>query len=327
MHSGEGGASAPEHGRALAVALERLRGRGRDETGEERGREALAVDHDRLPARELRQQVVAALAGAAAAHHAACDLVAEILAQCRLRIQAGVDQQQARAARRGDRECGGRRVAEGQQVRTGGGEAAPELRQPEPQVVAERLEGDVLGLACALPVPRGSISTAPWPRTASARTSCTSARREPTASLASGETTSSARAASSGPSAYVNTGASGSPAYAAVGITVKLWLVPDASQARTPHRMGCIHPIDTPPDDASITPDRGTVVSVPRRPLTPARLGWRTRAGLLLCGLVALCAFLLAHDSARPAAADVPDVALTSPRDVRLAAVRDITAG
>jgi glucose/arabinose dehydrogenase len=54
------------------------------------------------------------------------------------------------------------------------------------------------------------------------------------------------------------------------------------------------------------------VVSVVRRHLTPARLGWRTRAGLLLCGLIALCAFLLAHDSSRPAAADVPDVALTS---------------
>ena len=96
MHGGERGAPALEHRRALAAALERRGGRGRDEPGEERRREALPVDHDRLAPVELRQQVLAALAGAAAAHDPARDLVAQVLAERGLRIEAGVDQEQAR---------------------------------------------------------------------------------------------------------------------------------------------------------------------------------------------------------------------------------------
>ena len=127
-------------------------GRGCDEPGEERGRQPLPVDHDRLAPRELREQVVAALAARAAAHHPAGDLVAQVLAQRRLGIEAGVDQQHARGRLvGGDGKRGGRRVAEREQMRAGGREAALELGQAEPEVVAEGLERDVLRLARALP--------------------------------------------------------------------------------------------------------------------------------------------------------------------------------
>ena len=53
VHAGERRAPALEHGRALAAALEHLCRPSGDEPGEERGRQALAVDDDRLPAREL----------------------------------------------------------------------------------------------------------------------------------------------------------------------------------------------------------------------------------------------------------------------------------
>ena len=53
------------------------------------------------------------------------------------------------------------------------------------------------------------------------------------------------------------------------------------------------------------------MLHVVRRGSSPARTGWRIRAGLCVA-LLACGAFLLAHGSSQPAAADVPDVALTS---------------
>ena len=108
MHAGERRAAALEHRGALAVALERLGRRRGDEPGEERRRQPLAVDDDRLAALELREQVVAALARAAAAHDAARDLVTQVLAERRLRIQARDRSAAARASAIvvGDRERG-----------------------------------------------------------------------------------------------------------------------------------------------------------------------------------------------------------------------------
>ncbi len=78
--------------------------------------------------------------------------MAQILAQGRLGIEAGIDQEHARGrlvGRHGERR--GRRVAEREQMRHGQREAALEFAQPQPEVVAEGLERDVLGLARALP--------------------------------------------------------------------------------------------------------------------------------------------------------------------------------
>jgi hypothetical protein len=78
----------------------------------------------------------------------------QVLAQGRLRIQARIDQQEPR-----ERvvvlncERGRRGVAERQQVPARDREAAAQFVETEPHVVAERLEGDVLGLARALPRP------------------------------------------------------------------------------------------------------------------------------------------------------------------------------
>ena len=279
------------------------------------------------PALELREQVVAALAGAAAAHDAAGDLVAQVLAERGLRIEAGIDQQHARerlVVRDGER--GGRGVAKGEQVAAGRpGSGARARARPRRRSSQSASNVTSSGSPALSPVPRGSISSAPWPRAASARTSCTSARREPTASLASGETTSSASAASSGPSAYVNTGASGSPANAAVGITAKLWVVPGLRQALDSPSDGEDPPHPPTPSRRRRRPryrvrcTRATAASSQH-----ARAGACARpAGLLLALGARSCgrARLGRADGRR--ARCRADVA----RDVRLAALRDVAPG
>ena len=208
----------------------------------------------------------------------------------------------------GDGERRGRGVAKGQQVPpsvAGSGARARRDRARRSSQSASNVTSS--GSPALSPVPRGSISTAPWPRAASARTSCTSARREPTASLASGETTSNASAASSGPSAYVNTGASGSPANAAVGITAKLWAVRISSRTDSPSDGGDPpHPTPHAPD--SVCKTAGTVMAW----RSPARTGRRVRASFSSACSPSAQRPRCAHVLRQRADADVPDVALTS---------------
>jgi glucose/arabinose dehydrogenase len=76
--------------------------------------------------------------------------------------------------------------------------------------------------------------------------------------------------------------------------------------------MGSIHLIDTPPLVDRL-PGCGYRECVVRRRSTPARTGWLVRAGLFGTLLVLGCgALALTHGSSGRAAADVPDVALTS---------------
>ena len=76
----------------------------------------------------------------------------QVVAEGGLGIEARVDEEQSRkrlVVRH--RERGGRGVAKGQQVAPGVREAARELGEAEAEIVAQRLERDVLGIARALP--------------------------------------------------------------------------------------------------------------------------------------------------------------------------------
>ena len=274
------------------------------------------------PRAELREQVLAALAGAAAPHHAARDLVPQILAERGLRIEARIDQQQrARRLAIRDGERGGRGVAEGEQVRRGCREAARELVEAEPEVVAERLERDVLGLAGALPrsprvdqhrtVAAGGERThelhegaARADRLAGERRDDQQRERSIVWPVRVGEHGRERVSGKRGRRHHRQAMGGSRP-----------------RQARTPHRMGCIHP-----------PARGVH---PRR----NRVRWTTwcaldspsthapahRARRLLGVLLAGVAFVVANGgSPAPGGGRRARRRADAARDVRLAALRDL---
>ena len=167
-------------------------------------------------------------------------------------IEAGIDQQQrARANRRRRRRRARPPRRSGTRADGAGGREAPrELGQTEPQVVAEAIERDVLGLTCALPRParidqQGAVA-AGGERTHQLHERAARADR-----LA-------------GERRHDEQREGGVVWPVGVGEHGREWISgkrgrrhhrqamggPGLRQARTPHRMGRIHPIRPPSCDA-----------------------------------------------------------------------------